>query len=277
VGDIANTTDTLAARNKGKLHFHTFVEAIGFSEHIAAKAMANAQSVLQEFGSQESTGNVMLRESITPHAPYSVSQQLFRSIAAAHPQLLSIHNQESAAENEYYQQKTGLFSNFLQGLGINDDYFIPSGKGSLPTYLQWLTGVERILLVHNTFSTQADVDATNIPGLQTFWCLCPNANLYIENCLPDVQLLRKLKQHICIGTDSLASNDTLDVYRELHTLHTSFPEIEWEELLKWATFNGAVALGLQQHVGQIVPGMAPGIVHIEQPYDKANYRVTVIA
>jgi cytosine/adenosine deaminase-related metal-dependent hydrolase len=96
-------------------------------------------------------------------------------------------------------------------------------------------------------------------GLQLYWCLCPNANLYIENRLPPVGLLRKHECTIVIGTDSYSSNWQLNLAEEIRTLSKHFPQIALEEILQWATSNGAKALG-RPDVGQFREGADPGVI-----------------
>jgi cytosine/adenosine deaminase-related metal-dependent hydrolase len=120
-----------------------------------------------------------------------------------------------------------------------------------------------LLLVHNSFTSREDIQQVKHLFTNLFFCLCPNANLYIENTLPDVPLLMEEGMKICIGTDSLASNDQLCIYSELKTLQQHF-DIDWELLLQWATYNGAQALRIEDRFGSLGIGMKPGIVHIYQ-------------
>lgn len=260
VGDIANSAETLDVRWLGALHMHTFVECIGFSEQFARARLDYSLGVLAVFGAQESNEHI-LRQSVIPHAPYSVSAALFRLINEVAPgSLISIHNQESRAEDEFYQLKTGQVLDLLAGLGIDPGFFVPSGKSSLQTYLPAFSPSHPMLLVHNTYTPEADVLYAEGAFPQLSWCLCPNANLYIENELPDVPMLRKHTRNICIGTDSLASNHRLSVFHELCTLKANFPELEWEELIRWGTLNGAKALQLDTITGSLETGKKPGLV-----------------
>ena len=94
------------------------------------------------------------------------------------------------------------------------------------------------------------------------FCLCPNANLYIENSLPQVDMLRAHNAHIVLGTDSLASNHALSILGEINTLRTHFAHIPTEELLQWATLNGAKALGMDSRLGSFNKGKQPGVLCI---------------
>ena len=68
---------------------------------------------------------------------------------------------------------------------------------------------------------------------------------------------------ICLGTDSLASNHSLSILAEMQTLQAAFPQLQLAQLLQWATYNGAAALGIQQQYGQLKPGMKPGLLLLE--------------
>jgi cytosine/adenosine deaminase-related metal-dependent hydrolase len=265
VGDIANTTDTQDVRlAQPGMYFHTFVEALGFTPANAGRSFGFAQATWQAFAAQATDGN-RLRQSIVPHAPYSVSPALFGLIDQFPPtSIISIHNQESAAENEFYQQGTGGVCELLGSMGIDYSTFTPTGQPSLPSYLPWLSATHPLVLVHNTQSTAADVAFAHQHAPDVFWCLCPNANMYIENRLPDVAMLMEQGARICLGTDSLASNHHLCILSEMVTLHRHYPHIGWEVLLRWGTAHGAQALHLCDRVGSIKPGMKPGLVRISR-------------
>jgi len=264
VGDIANGPDTLDLRPLDELHMYTFVESIGFSPAFAQQRFDYALGVYQQFAVQTS-GSKILRQSIVPHAPYSVSDALFSLIDAHNTDsVLSLHNQETAGENEYYQSKEGSITQLLQSLGIDDSFFEPSGQTSLQTYLPWMPGQRPLLLVHNTFTSAADLAFAHQHKDKVFWCLCPNANLYIENRLPDIDMLLAQDAAICLGTDSLASNHELSIWSEIEAIRRYYPHIPQETLLYWATANGAKALQMDHLIGSIEPGMQPGIIHIDE-------------
>jgi len=261
VGDIANTNDTLSLRAEGKMHFHSFVEAIGFAES-PQRQFDHAVDTYNTFKAQQ-PGEKILRQSIIPHAPYSVSQQLFSLIDKFEQQsLLSIHNQESKAEDEYYLIKKGAITDLLQTVGIDDTFFQPTGKTSLQSYLQWLSPTHPFIFVHNTYTHKSDIEVAQTLLENVHWCLCPNANLYIENTLPEINMLKQTCDNICIGTDSLSSNHRLSVLAELQTIKQYYPETDWEELLRWGTYNGACALQMDDMIGIIETGKKPGLLFL---------------
>lgn len=259
VGDIANTADSMDIRTREKINIHTFVEAIGFNEQWADKSFEQALATYRQYLQQASK---TCTQSIVPHAPYSVSEKLFIRINDFEKDsIISIHNQETAEEDVFYMDKSGGINDLLNGLGIDASAFRPSGKSSLQTYTQWIDSSHPVIFVHDSYTKKEDVDIALQRFPHTYFCLCPNANLYIENTLPDVKMMMQAGANICIGTDSLASNDALCIYSELKTLHEHF-SIDWETLLEWGCYNGAMALQLEDRVGRFAIGMKPGVVNI---------------
>ncbi len=262
VGDIANVDDTLDVRVSDKLHVQTFVECMGFLDFNAAQRFQVSKDVLEAFATQK--GNTKkLRQTLVPHAPYSVSKTLFGLINKEQEgSLISIHNQESAEENLFYKSKQGKVRELLQGLGIDDKDFVPSGKNSLPTYIEWFSATHPMIFVHNTCSNRADIQIAQKHFHQTFWCLCPNANLFLENKLPEVCMMMEENATLCLGTDSLASNHQLSIMNEMLVLKKHFTFLNWETLLQWATINGAKALQMEDELGSFELGKKPGILQI---------------
>jgi cytosine/adenosine deaminase-related metal-dependent hydrolase len=253
VGDISNQIASRMTKRGSLIYYHTFVETLGFNPETHETAFERALNLKNDFAP--------LPASLTPHAPYSVSVPLFealKNIAEVENTFVSIHNQESAEENALFQEKEGGFLELYFMLGLDIEFFEPSGKTSLQTYLPQLSNQQRTLLVHNTYTSKDDIAFANSINKQIYWCLCPNANLYIENRLPDVPLLIEADAKITLGTDSLASNDGLSIFSEMMTLQQNF-EISVDELLKWATINGAEYLGIQNRFGSLETGKKPGI------------------
>lgn len=263
VGDIANTTDTMDVRMLDKLHVHTFVESLGFSEANAERSFEYAVQTYDAFAAQQTNTKTLL-QSIVPHAPYSVSSSLFRFIDKHRNGgvVVSVHNQESEEEDKFYISNEGGVRDLLHSLGIDDSLFTASGKSSIQSYLEWMDGPHRFMFVHNTFTKRGDVQYAHNKLQDVYWCLCPNANLYIENTLPDIAMFIGEGARMCIGTDSLASNHQLCIMSELWSIKTHCPDVSWGTLLTWATKNGAEALRMQDVIGTIDAGKTPGILQI---------------
>ena len=72
--------------------------------------------------------------------------------------------------------------------------------------------------------------------------------------------MRRLGLKIAVGTDSLSSNDDLDMVKEMYCLQSNFPEVSLGEILRWSTLNGACFLGREKELGSIEVGKKPGLV-----------------
>lgn len=264
IGDICNTTATIPLKLNSKLYWHSFVECMGFVDASAPQRLEHSLMVWSQFKGYGLPG------SLIPHAPYSVSSTLFRLISSMENNApLSIHNQEAAAENELYRHKTGGFLDFYRHFNIPADGFQATGNSSLQSFLPYFSHAPGMLLVHNTFTTEADIRFAAEAPPEISWCLCPNANLYIENTLPPVSALLEAGAQITLGTDSLASNHRLSIWAEIQTIRSRFPAIPLETLLQWATLNGAAALGISSRFGSFEKGKQPGIVQIVNDTAKA--------
>ena len=132
VGDICNTTDSLSVKTNSPIHWHNFIEVSGFVNNVADFRIQQLESVYQAFQNHSFPSTLFWRNTWSPHAPYSVSSNLFEKINhLTKDQLLSIHNQECAAENELYINKTGDFLKLFDHFKINIAEFQPTGKSSL--------------------------------------------------------------------------------------------------------------------------------------------------
>jgi cytosine/adenosine deaminase-related metal-dependent hydrolase len=259
VGDISNVKLSFPVKASSKIYYHTFIESLGFSPERAEKAFNWTISCLEEARA------LGLSASIVPHSPYSVSKDLFSKIsehAEKENAILSMHSQESAAEDDLYQSGTGqIVTHLTENLLIDISSFIPSGKSALSTVLVWLPSQNNLLLIHNLCTTQEDIEMIRKVRLldKTFFVLCPNSNLYIEDRLPDITLFRNNHLRLCLGTDSLSSNKQLSILEEMKTIQNHFPTIPLKEIVSWATRNGAEALGITEWAGTIEVGKKPGI------------------
>jgi aminodeoxyfutalosine deaminase len=266
VGDICNNNLTIPQKKKGRLRYHNFIEASGFLPQLAEQRFKRSVDFLDEYAGQTSPES---SNSIVPHAPYSVSEELWEMIIHfPGNHLLTIHNQETEGENELFLNRQGEFLDFYKSLGMDASFFQPSGKTSLQTYLSKFLPDQQLILVHNVHTSADDlaycyqtVNSRNIS-----WCFCPNANLYIGGKLPDVEMFVKEGLPIVLGTDSLASNHQLSIAAEMQTIRQNFPSVKTEQLLGWATINGARALQLDNLLGSFEPGKKPGVVLMEADF-----------
>jgi cytosine/adenosine deaminase-related metal-dependent hydrolase len=262
VGDISNTLDTLAQKAKHHLAYYTFVELYDL-DPTRAQDKLNAGLENQKTFEQN-----CIRASLVPHAPYSVTSSLWKLLSdhfGAHT--ISMHNQETPDENEFFISKTGSFLGMYERTKVSLDFFEPTGLSSLQSVLPIFKNATTSILVHNSFTSASDIATVKKQMPNTFWCLCPNANQYIEQAMPPIELLRAGGANIIVGTDSYASNWSLNILDELKTIQKHNPAIPLEEMLGWATLNGAHALQMNKHLGSFETGKKPGVVIIEKIKD----------
>lgn len=269
VGDICNNTLTLSQKSKRRLAYYNFMEVSGWMPPIAALRFQKAKENYNSFSMMASDDEWNSpQQSLSPHAPYSVSNKLWELLSPCFQnKSITIHNQETAFEDDLFKSATGDFIRMYKMMKMDLSFFTPTGKSSLQSYLPKLNGAKNVLLVHNTFIKEKDIEAVNFNAKQHevkfFFCLCPRANSFIENTIPPIELLRQQKCSITIGTDSLASNWGLSILDELKTIKQHFPLIPTFELLQWATINGAKALQMDTQLGSFEINKQPGIVLIE--------------
>lgn len=270
VGDICNNPSTLLQKLKKNIYYHNFIEVSGFLPAVVQerfKRSTDLYNAFAEFYSTPSTFN-----SLAPHAPYSVAPELMQLITSfPGNRILTMHNQENEDENHLFKNKTGDFLRLYEQMKIDPGFFIPPGTTSLQASLPYFFSQQKLILVHNVYTSQEDLDyIAHHQGPMLYFCLCPRANLYITGMLPPVDLFIRSKQNIVLGTDSLASNDTLSILAEMNTLKQHFPHIGYEQMLTWATINGAAALDIDDRFGSFEKGKRPGVLLINNDFKSVS-------
>lgn len=261
VGDIGNTTDAIAVKAASSIRWQNFIEVLSFTDARAVENMAGYQDVLNQHLLALPSPH---RSVLTPHAPYSISALTFELLnKATGGSIISIHNQENPAEDELYRTGGGGFLQLYKIFGVDKSPFPVTGKSSLQSYLPHFNTRQTILLVHNTYMPPEDMafanDYAKEKGLTLVYCLCANANLYIENKLPPIAQFMEAGCQLVLGTDSYSSNWQLSMASEIQAIHRHFPAIPLETILQWATSNGAKALQWDHELGSFAKGMRPGI------------------
>lgn len=275
VGDIGNTADTAAVKSKSKIHWQNFVEVLSFTDEKSKENFNLYKNVADELLSALSASSINHRTSLVPHAPYSISPNTFRLInEATRGQVISIHNQEHPAEDELYRTGGGEYLRLFKIFGINDSPFPVTGLSSIRSVLPYFNNGQTIFLIHNTFMPEEDVvwakEYAPKNGLTLIWCLCINANLYIENKVPPVEMLMKNNCPIVLGTDSYSSNWQLSIAKEMQAIKNNFPSLPIQTILQWATSSGAKALRWEDELGSFEKGKKPGVTLIESDFSASK-------
>jgi cytosine/adenosine deaminase-related metal-dependent hydrolase len=237
-------------KKKLNLKYYNFIETFGVLENKIDDIFYQAMELRNQF---RNTGQ---QATIVPHAPYSLPKKLMSKIATSFDEkdeLLSIHNQETKEENELFSTKSGKFFTWLKSIHASSSIWLDRDRSI--DVLEELEN-KKILLVHNTFIKNEEITAN-------YYCTCPKANLYIEDALPDYSIFDINK--LCVGTDSLASNNSLSILEELLVIQEN-SNFDMNTLLKIAAKNGAEALGFA-HLGTFEKGKIPG-VNLIQDFEK---------
>lgn len=262
MADISNCDDSFAVKAESPMYTRTFIEVFGTEPHDCGKVIDGALKLRRE------AVEYGLDASITPHASYTMSPELVTAAAAEglFTGYLSYHSQESPQEEEMIASGTGEMAENRRRAGMSTPPV--TGKPSLMYFIDRLLKVhpapfrEHILLVHNVCLDETAAQAALAVMDNVFWAVCPLSNLFIHNALPPIELMRRLGLDICIGTDSLSSNDDLDMVREMFCLQQNFPDVPVGEIFTWASLNGARFLGMDAELGTLLPGRRPGIAAI---------------
>lgn len=268
VGDISNKIDTADCKEKSRIAYYTFVEMFDLmQETMTLGTIENYRNVFKLQSSK--SGN---KKSFVPHAPYSVSEALFKFINDANPinSTVSIHNQETLDENNLFLDGSGEFNNFYKSINLELKDFEPIGKTSIAYALKNLKPKARNLFVHNTLTTTEDIALAQSWSDNVYWATCPNANLYIENRLPNYRNFIETNATMTIGTDSIMSNWQLCIWEEIKTIKKYQSYVPLSELLKWSTINGAEALGYKKMLGSLEVGKKPGVINIDIDWNNGN-------
>lgn len=258
VADVSNGNNTIHIKKNSKTYYHTFVEVFGSDPANAEAAFRKATQLIKQFEIYDTVS-----ASITPHATYSLSDELFQLVSgSSEGKPVSIHHQENYDENTFFSNGKGPVAE--RRIKFNPQLlpYQASGLRPIENIIRFFDKDQKILLVHNTVSELADIELALNHFSNAYWCFCPNANQYIENRLPDIPLFQAMNCEITLGTDSLASNHQLDILCEIKTIQDNFNEIPLSEMITWATLNGAKFLGLEHNLGSFDKGKKPGVVHI---------------
>ncbi len=208
--------------------------------------------------------------SFAAHAPHTTYPETITSTkekCRRHGGLFSIHVAESPEEIEFIDSGTGSFALFLNKRGMDPKRFIHAKS---PVRLLDKLGVldSHTLAVHLNWAVKSDIEILAARHVRI--CICPRSNYAITQRLPDIQTMLSTGIRPALGTDSLASVSSLDIWDEITFITDSYKTISPEIVFNMATKWGAEALGFSERYGQIRPGASSRIISIrmESPQKK---------
>jgi len=264
--DICNTPVTFGIKKTSPVRYINFLEVFATDP---GKAESKMKEILKLAEDSERDN---LPFYIVPHTAYTVSMTLFKLLKEKtnRNRVSSIHFMETRGEDTFVSQHSGPLIESLKEAGMLPEK-LETPRDIVSAIMNEVTQSGTLILVHNTYADRRTIKQIS-ERADTFWCLCPLSNIYIENRLPPADLLASEKCNIVCGTDSLASNTKLSILSELKLLQENFPHLPLDELIRWATINGARALGEDDNFGKIEPGMKPGLLLL-QDVDLAAFKL----
>ena len=263
MADISNCSDTFAEKSTSPMYTRTFLEVFGTEPEDCDAVMDGVREL------KKTADSFGIDAAPTPHACYTMSPELLTAVSkeGLKSGFLSFHSEETQEEEDMMISGTGAMYENRVSAGMS----VPpvTGESSLMYFIDRLEKAhaapfdEHILLVHECCMTEEGTEAVKKVMNHPYVALCPCSNIFIHNALPPVDMIRRSGIKITVGTDSLSSNDDLDMVRELFCLQENFPQVPLGEMIFWATANGADFLGKGDVYGKMLPGMKPGLVFID--------------
>jgi cytosine/adenosine deaminase-related metal-dependent hydrolase len=261
LGDYTQTLASIPSIHASGLRSVIFFETLGFPRRVAFTRAARAAWRLWWTRTSE-----LVQTAIAPHAPYSVSTDLYlrlRRIAERRGAIFSTHINECQQEIELYEHGTGDFRIWLEELGLLRNEWKP--PGTCP--VRHLSGLGLIdsntVLIHCNYLSDGDCEI--IASRRAGVVFCPRSHTFFGHKDHPFEKLLKLGVPVALGTDSLASNDTLSVVDEMRSVAEGYPAVPPREIVRMATEHGAKVLHLSDRVGQLKAGLQADLTVISLP------------
>ena len=251
VGDILTRYDLLSSYGMPPLSGRVYFEALGHDPGRYGERLNLALSAAASMTDSH------LQPGLSPHAPYTTGEAnmgALRDAASSHGLPLSVHISESRAESDFIFDSSGPLADDFYPFVDWQQYLTPPRRCS-STELLDRNGLltPATLAVHCVHLTLADAQILKERGVTV--CLCPRSNDRLDVGRAPLHLFRKLGIPLALGTDSLASNDSISLWDEMRFALEAFPqELTPEDVFRMATSGGAAALGLSGLIGSLEPG-----------------------
>ena len=259
IGNIHQSLDGLAMLKSSPLRMVVFYETLGFNPVLESEYAERIEQLIQR--SLPATDRY--RSAITPHAPYSTRLERYQhslELAQAYSLHLSTHISETEAEIQFLKCGTGDFIELLDRFSIPHHDWIPPQISPI-AYLDQLGVLQaQPQLVHCNYLSEADIRL--IADSRSSVVFCPRSHQYFHHQHHPVQRLIAAGVNLAIGTDSLASNWSLDMKDELKVLFDL--DLPRPQILDMLTVNGAESLGWSK-VGRLEKGWQADLIAVSLP------------
>ena len=268
VGEVTNTLATVPLLAQAGLAGQVFFELTGFNAASPGDVVSDARARVRRLPLPAAEDPAPVRVGLAPHAPYSVSPALLAALRAdldAEGGRSTVHLAESPDELELLAEGTGGWRGLLEELGAWTDAWTPPGVSPV-AYLSELGFLDsRVAAVHATQCSGDDLD--RLRALDVCVVSCPRSNRHVGVGSPPLEAFYAMDVTVAFGTDSLASVATLSVFDELAEARRIAPRVPAHRLLESATRGGARALGFDDEIGTMEPGMRARLIAVRMPGD----------
>ncbi len=258
VVDISRNGLALDELIKSNIRKTLFLEIIDFNPDTVSATIDNFKCQIDNI-----TPNDLLSIGIFPHAPYTVSEKLYKCCKKTSDELdiiVATHISETKNEVEFLTKGTGHFESLLKEFDMLKSWTHP---GLRPIeYLKNIGFLNKgCILIHCNFLTDNEIDL--IEGSESNVVFCPKSHKYFQHEDHPFLKLKEHKINIALGTDSLASNDSLSILDEMKFLSKHYNEVKPQDIFYMGTIAGAKALGMNDRIGKLEPGYYADIAVIE--------------
>jgi 5-methylthioadenosine/S-adenosylhomocysteine deaminase len=241
-------------------------------QEVFGPAPAQVEDSLQQLGAAlaalQPLASPLVRLGVSPHAPYSVSEVLYRAAAAFARRArlpLAVHVAESLEETALVRDGAGPFAEALRARGIAVE-----ARGISPVaYLHHL-GVltPDTLCIHCVQVDAGDIELLRAAGVAH----CPRSNAAHHHGRSPLSALRAAGVRVGIGTDSPASVGTIDLWAEADAAGLS-----GSDAVRALTLDGARAVGWDREIGSLEPGKAADFAVLPDVPPAHHALLTVVA
>ena len=254
VGDVSNALAHVGDLAASRLDGVVFMELLAWDPARAEASLTWAEERARAVAAQLRPG---LDVRLAAHAPHSVSPALF-ALLRERGGPSAVHLAESPDESRFLADGGGPWPEFLRRRGLGHVAFEPPGTSPV-RYLEELGVLHSQLVAAHGVQLDAD-DRAVLARRGAHVVLCPRSNRNLGVGTADLPALLAAGVRLALGTDSLASAETLDVLDDAVALHRAFPSVDPAVIVRIATQGGAEALGLG-HLGAIAPGRAAALAY----------------
>ncbi|RPJ06216.1 MAG: metal-dependent hydrolase, partial [Deltaproteobacteria bacterium] len=260
IGEILSDRTLIPLYDTTGIYGRLFLEAIGQDPDLYTPILAEIEKTLTSFSAAN------LGPGLAPHAPHTLAAgflQKLAELARSHGVPAVIHLAESREEASFMHDSTGKIAEILYPFAGWNDYLPSPRRVSSAAYLEGLGVLNPLAsVVHCVHVTPDDARILKKNGVSAI--LCPRSNDRLDVGKAPAGLLKKIGIPLALGTDSLASNDSLSLWDEMRFLRTDFPGLFTpDEIVEMATLGGAKALRLANSTGSLEKGKRGDFLVVE--------------